>query len=123
VQLPLYAGFALEGEVGGLVFARIRAGENCFEGRVRAARQTLKASLSGNSNLVRKPLTQQDLAAWRNEIELLAKAFLAGRADVNPREYPETCKNCGLQALCRIQEIQNGAGAGDDAEGEEAASE
>jgi probable DNA repair protein len=126
VQLPLYAGFALEheeGEVGGLVFAKLRAGESGFEGRVKAAKQTLKAGLSGNSNLVRKPLTQQDMAAWRNEINMLAKAFLAGRADVNPREYPETCKNCGLQALCRIQEIQDGAGAGDDSEGEEAAGE
>jgi probable DNA repair protein len=126
VQLPLYAGFALEheeGEVGGLVFAKLRAGENCFEGRLKAAKQTLKAGLSGNSNLVRKPLTQQDMTAWRNEINVLAKAFLAGRAEVNPREYPETCKNCGLQALCRIQEIQDGAGAGDDSDGEEAASE
>jgi probable DNA repair protein len=126
VQLPLYAGFALEGEegeVGGLVFAKLRAGENGFEGRVRAAKQTLKASLSGNSNLVRKPLTQQDMTAWRDEINTLAKAFLAGRADVNPREYPETCKNCGLQALCRIQEIQDGAGASDDSDGEEAAGE
>jgi probable DNA repair protein len=126
VQLPLYAGFALEheeGEVGGLVFAKLRAGESGFEGRVKSAKQTLKAGLSGNSNLVRKPLTQQDMAAWRNEINLLAKAFLAGCADVNPREYPETCKNCGLQALCRIQEIQDGAGAGDDSEGEEAAGE
>ena len=126
VQLPLYAGFALqheEGEVGGLVFAKLRAGESGFEGRVKAAKQTLKADLSGNSNLVRKPLTQQDMAAWRDEINTLAKAFLAGRADVNPREYPETCKNCGLQALCRIQEIQDGAGASDDSEGEEAAGE
>jgi probable DNA repair protein len=126
VQLPLYASFALqheEGEVGGLVFAKLRAGESGFEGRVKAAKQTLKAALSGNSNLVRKPLTQQDMTAWRDEINMLAKAFLAGRADVNPREYPETCKNCGLQALCRIQEIQEGAGAGDDSEGEEAAGE
>jgi probable DNA repair protein len=126
VQLPLYAGFALEheeGEVGGLVFAKLRAGENGFEGRVKAAKQTLKAGLSGNSNLVRKPLTQQDMTAWRDEINMLAKAFLAGRADVNPREYPETCKNCGLQSLCRIQEIQEGAGASDDSDGEEAAGE
>lgn len=126
VQLPLYAGFALgheEGEVGGLVFAKLRAGESGFEGRVKAAKQTLKAGLSGNSNLVRKPLTQQDMTAWRDEINRLAKAFLAGHADVNPREYPETCKNCGLQAACRIQEIQDGAGAGDDSEGEEAGGE
>lgn len=123
VQLPLYAGFALEGEVGGLVFAKLRAGENCFEGRVKAAKKTLKAGLSGNSNLVRKPLTPQDMAAWRDEITMLARAFLAGDARVNPREYPETCKNCGLQALCRIQEMQDGAAAGEDSDGEEASDE
>ena len=80
VQLPLYAGFALDGEVGGLVFAKLRAGENGFEGRVKAAKQSLKAGLSGNSNLARKPLTQEEMTAWRNEIETLAKAFLAGDA-------------------------------------------
>ncbi len=107
--------------MGGLVFAKLRAGESCFEGRVKAANQTLKASLSGNSNLVRKPLTQQDMAAWRDEINALATAFLDGHAEVNPREYPKTCENCGLQALCRIREIEDGAESGDDAEGEEAA--
>ena len=126
VQLPLYAGFALEkeeGEVGGLVFAKLRAGESCFEGRVKAAKQTLKAGLSGNSNLVRKPLKPEDMDAWRREIEKLARAFLAGDADVDPREYPETCKYCGLQALCRIHEMQDDAVAAEDFEGEEAASE
>lgn len=126
IQLPLYACFALEperGEVGGLVFAKLRAGESCFEGRVKAAKQTLKTKLSGNSNLVRKPLTQQDMTAWRDEINRLATAFLAGHAEVDPREYPETCKNCGLQPLCRIQEIYAEAGAGDESESEEAESE
>ena len=126
VQLPLYAGFALqkeEGDVGGLVFAKLRAGEYCFEGRVKAAKQTLKAGLSGNSNLVRKPLTREDMDGWRAEINRLAEAFLAGEAQVNPRAYPETCKNCGLQALCRIQEIEDGEGATDDPESEEVAGE
>ncbi len=129
VQLPLYACFALEhevggvGGVGGLVFAKLCAGESSFEGRVKAAKQTLRAGLSGNSNLVRKPLTQQDVVAWCDEINVLAKAFLAGHAEVNPREYPKTCENCGLQAVCRIQEIEGSAASGDDAEGEEAGSE
>ena len=109
--------------MGGLVFAKLHAGDSCFEGRVKAAKQTLRAGLSGNSNLVRKPLTQQDMVAWRDEINVLATAFLAGHAEVNPREYPKTCENCGLQALCRIQEIKSSAQSGDDAEGEEAAGE
>ena len=126
VQLPLYAGFALqkeEGDVSGLVFAKLRAGEYCFEGRVKAAKQTLKDRLSGNSNLVRKPLTREDMDGWRAEINRLAEAFLVGEAQVNPRAYPETCRNCGLQALCRIQEIENGEEAADDSESEEAAGE
>lgn len=109
--------------MGGLVFAKLRAGENCFEGRMKAARQTLRAGLNGNSSLVRKPLTQEDMNAWRDEINQLARDFLAGRADVNPREYPKTCENCGLQALCRIQNAQGDAGVADDAGGEEAAGE
>jgi hypothetical protein len=43
---------------------------------------------------------------WKLQIEDLVRSFLAGRADVNPREYPETCTRCGLHALCRIQEQQ-----------------
>jgi hypothetical protein len=34
----------------------------------------------------------------------MARDFLAGRAEVNPREYPETCEKCGLQTLCRVLE-------------------
>ena len=62
------------------------------------------------TNLVKKPLTQEDMIAWRDEIVWLAEDFLAGRADVDPRKYPETCDRCEFHALCRIQEIR---GAGD----------
>jgi hypothetical protein len=34
----------------------------------------------------------------------MARDFIAGRAEVDPREYPKTCERCGLQALCRIQD-------------------
>jgi hypothetical protein len=34
----------------------------------------------------------------------MARDFVAGRAEVHPRDYPKTCERCGLQALCRIQE-------------------
>ncbi len=126
VQLPLYAEFAVDsamGQVGGLVFAKLRAGECEFQGKVRLAKATLKGDLRGNTNLVKKPLTLEDLKAWRQEIVRLAEDFLAGRADVNPRKYPETCERCELHALCRIQEMhgaddansgENGAEGGDE---------
>lgn len=108
VQLPLYARFAIkEGpeSVGGLVFAQIRAGKRKeFLGRVKNARATLMSNLNANKALVKKPLTDKEMDDWRTYIEEMARNFVAGRAEVDPREYPKTCERCGLQALCRIQE-------------------
>jgi ATP-dependent helicase/nuclease subunit B len=105
VQLPLYAGFALSGsDLGGLVFARVRLGDLCLVGRVGNATSTLFSSLNGGSALVKDPLTAEQLIDWKANIEQLARDFLAGRAEVDPRDYPVTCKRCGLQTLCRVQE-------------------
>jgi probable DNA repair protein len=106
VQLPLYASFALKHseELGGLVFAKVRRGETEFSGRVRDAKANLRGKISGNSNLVKKPLTTEQVTAWRACIEQLAVEFLSGRAVVDPRDYPDTCEHCRLYALCRIQE-------------------
>ena len=115
VQLPLYADFALgldSNGIGGLVFAKVRAGETEFSGKVRDAKATLRANLRGNTNLVKKPLDPERLAAWKQYIEGLALDFFAGRAVVNPRDYPETCERCGLQVVCRVSE--NPPLAGDD---------
>jgi probable DNA repair protein len=109
VQLPLYANFALNSDpstVGGLVFAKVRANNAALVGRVRDAKATLLGKVRGNSNLVKKPLTLEQLSAWKNCIEQLALDFLSGSAVVAPRDYPETCERCGLQPLCRIQENQ-----------------
>ena len=108
VQLPLYAGFAIEQdeELGGLVFAKVRPGKPAFAGLVGDARATLKADLSPRSNLLKNDSLAESMTDWRKYIEQLAKDFLAGRAEVDPREYPKTCERCGLQTLCRIQESQ-----------------
>jgi ATP-dependent helicase/DNAse subunit B len=97
----------------------VRPGKLEFAGRLRNARTTLIANLSGNTNLVKKPLSDNLLLDWKKHIEQLAKDFLAGRAEVDPRDYPKTCERCGLQALCHIQEHQ----AQLDSDDEEAASE
>jgi ATP-dependent helicase/nuclease subunit B len=107
VQLPLYAGFALDkGEtLGGLVFAKVRPGNQmCFTGRVMDACSTLDSTLNGTSTLVKNALTPQQMSEWRKTIEQLARDFVAGRADVDPRDYPKTCERCGLYTLCRVKE-------------------
>jgi probable DNA repair protein len=109
VQLPLYAGFALPPaqELGGLVFAKIRPGERRFDGRVASAQTTVDPTLTRASGLVRDPLTPAQLSAWKEKIEHLARDFIAGRADVDPSEYPETCNRCGLYTLCRVRERED----------------
>jgi probable DNA repair protein len=107
VQLPLYAGFALDGELGGLVFAKVRAGDLAFAGHVGDPAATLFAGLKSNSALAKNALTAEQLTGWRERIEQLARDFVAGRAEVDPREAPKTCERCGLQTLCRILESEN----------------
>jgi ATP-dependent helicase/DNAse subunit B len=111
VQLPLYAGFALDREreqLGGLVFAKVRACDQEFAGRVFDPAATLSADLNARSSLAKNMLTVEQLLDWRDCIEQLAKDFIAGHAEVNPRDPREkTCKRCGLQTLCRIQERES----------------
>ena len=106
VQLPLYAAFAVRDELEGLVFGRVRPGEMKFSGRVRDANATLVAGLHSGNRLVRDPLTGEQLDAWRRLIERLGADFLAGRADVNPKDRVKTCERCHLHAVCRIHENQ-----------------
>jgi ATP-dependent helicase/nuclease subunit B len=104
VQLPLYACFGLNATAGGLAFAKVKVGNYEFAGRVRDARSTLLSNLTGNASLVKQPLTDEQLADWKAYIDQLARDFLAGRADVDPRDYPKTCEKCSLHAVCRVHE-------------------
>jgi ATP-dependent helicase/nuclease subunit B len=118
VQLPLYAGFALapDEELGGLVFAKVRPGGLEFSGKVFDPTATLFPGLRGTSSLVKNKLDLEQLLDWRDCIEQLARDFVAGRADVDPRDYPKTCERCGLQTLCRIQEHQGLLGSENESE-------
>jgi probable DNA repair protein len=125
VQLPLYAGFALDPDevLGGLVFAKVRPGGLEFSGQVFDPTATLFPGLRGTSSLLKNKLDLEQLLDWQDCIERLARDFVSGRAEVDPREYPKTCERCGLQTLCRIQEHQAQLEAEDDSDGEEASDE
>ena len=81
LQLPLYKVFGLEPlqpslfdsyggpASGGLVFAKVRAGDTCFAGRVADAEKTIDPDLPGNSALVRRKLTGLDESQWKEYIE------------------------------------------------------
>ncbi len=135
LQLPLYKVFGLEplqpslfdsygGPArGGLVFAKVRAGETCLAGRVANAKDTILPDLPGNSALVRHKLTGLEESQWKEYIRQMADDFVHGRAEVNPRDFPRTCERCGLQSVCRIQEPENRARAEEDSGAGDAAEE
>jgi ATP-dependent helicase/DNAse subunit B len=126
VQLPLYAGFALNREteeLGGLVFAKVRAGDQAFAGRVFDAKATLLPNIPANSGLARDSFSIEKLIDWREYIEKLAHSFVDGHAEVDPKDYPKTCERCGLQTLCRVHENQDALEGDEDTNGEEAVDE
>jgi probable DNA repair protein len=116
VQLPLYATFAAPGDLEGLLFARLRPGKTQFHGRVRDAAGSLFAGLGKQSNLIKNPLTDRQLDEWHDRIEQLGRDFLAGRADVDPKDPVKTCERCHLHAVCRIYENQPLAALADEDE-------
>ncbi|WP_348261723.1 PD-(D/E)XK nuclease family protein [Telmatobacter sp. DSM 110680] len=121
LQLPLYKVLGLEPmqpslfdsyggpASGGLVFAKVRPGDTCFAGRVADAVKTIDPSLTGKSTLVKRKLTGLDESNWKEYIIRMAKDFIDGHAEADPRDYPKTCERCGLQSVCRIQEPENRA--------------
>jgi ATP-dependent helicase/nuclease subunit B len=135
LQLPLYKVFGLEplqpslfdsygGPArGGLVFAKVRAGEPCLAGRVANAKDTINPDLPGNSALVKRKLTGLEESQWKEYIRQMADDFVHGRAEVNPRDFPKTCERCRLQFVCRIQEPENRARVEEDSEAGDAAEE
>ena len=128
VQLPLYAGFALDPvaePLGGLVFAKVHAGKDGteFAGRVRDAARTLLHDVGGRKNIAKNPLTDDQLCDWSDYIQKIARDFLAGHAFIDPRDYPKTCGQCGLQALCRIEENRIAPELDEDSEADEAGDE
>ena len=105
-QLPLYS-LAVSGDIAGLLFAKIRAGDMEFKGvvedkdliaGVRAWNQLKQTRTLGSWLEV--------LLHWRVTMEELGDAFCKGEAAVDPKRYPHTCRYCDLGPLCRIDELK-----------------
>ncbi|HEY0307713.1 MAG TPA: PD-(D/E)XK nuclease family protein [Acidobacteriaceae bacterium] len=111
-QLPLYAALADEETLHGLAFARIRPGDMCIQGTASAP------------NLLKQTRLRQDgtpyansevddvgylVSEWRKVLTRLAEDFARGESAVDPKQYPQTCKDCAQMPLCRIKESPPGA--------------
>jgi ATP-dependent helicase/nuclease subunit B len=97
-QLPLYTFLPEAGELKGVAFAKVRAGQEmkwvgyqAEEGILPASRS--KANVRDMASLVEE---------WHATLTLLAEDFATGRADVRPKSFEVNCARCGQRLLCRV---------------------
>jgi len=104
-QLPLYC-VARNQPVSALAFAQVNVRDYKYIG-LSDELDVVKGigPFSKSKYNIGKPDWQALIEEWRQVLERLAQAFLAGVADVDPKKYPTTCEYCELGALCRISEF------------------
>lgn len=104
-QLPMYAS-AVPGDVGGVAFGSLAAGEVGYRGFARREIPGTQIGTPGASRRVGADDWESLRAGWEATVSGLARAFASGDARVDPRRLREDCRWCRLAALCRRHELQ-----------------
>jgi probable DNA repair protein len=100
-QLPLYVIGAEPGATAA-AFAQVSADGMRFVGLAREAGALPGVKTPGDAG--GQPGWAEQVASWRAELERLAGEFASGHAAVDPKQRPQTCRECDLQPLCRVHE-------------------
>lgn len=101
-QMPLYA--TTQPNIVGLVFATIKTDQQHYRGLL-AEQYGIKGCNTVNNITLedeQRFTWPQLLEYWKNNLNVLAKDFIEGRADVNPIQPHLTCRHCDLHTFCRI---------------------
>jgi len=103
-QLPAYL-LSMQPRPAGVAFGRLRPEDPGFEGLAETDPGIPGVSPLEQARGKWRELTDwgELLEQWRESLDGLGEAFIAGRAEVNPKR-PDTCRYCDLHALCRIHE-------------------
>jgi probable DNA repair protein len=107
-QLPMYA-LAGDEPPSGVAFGILQRGKCRFSG---LARDTQQAPMLEDAQRFMQARAEEPanwntlLENWRGTLQALAEDFVAGMAQVDPRDGATTCRYCRLHALCRIHEKQ-----------------
>ena len=103
-QLPLYVVGA-EPDAAAVAFAHVKAGEMRFSALARDEDLLPDTKAFSESRYRdRYGSWQEVVTAWRADLARIAAAFVAGRAEVDPKHYPDTCLYCDVKPFCRIYE-------------------
>jgi ATP-dependent helicase/nuclease subunit B len=101
-QLPIYAGYGQVEDLKGVLLGHVAEDKLEFLGRVEDG----GLIMPGDTALSRPPYSAEMLQDWQVVLQELAQQFLHGEAQVDPKQYPNTCKFCDLPGLCRIAESE-----------------
>lgn len=108
MQLPLYFVVASESEesaIGALSIAHVNIEKMEFTGL--AATDSFGHLLKPVNDDDKIEYSWEELGIlWKQRISLLADEFIDSKANVNPVNDQKTCLYCGLQSLCRVQELR-----------------
>ena len=111
-QLPLYL-LAAEPDARAIAFAQVRAGDMKLVALAAGEGILPGARTLPDGRLKRAADTwDEQLVAWRAELERLARGFVQGEATVDPK--PGACEYCDLKPLCRIHERSAVDGEGEE---------
>lgn len=103
-QLPLYL-LTAESGAAALAFAQVRVGNMKYVGLARDGDLLPEIKSWAESKYrERHPAWPDVVAAWHADLARIAAGFAAGEAAVDPLRYPQTCRYCDLQPVCRIHE-------------------
>jgi probable DNA repair protein len=105
-QLPIYlAAMEAQQQAAGVAFAAVKRGEMGFAAITRDADLLPGIKAFSQINGCKQYSAWEDLvAAWRQHLTNLANGFCQGDAQVDPKNFPQTCEYCDMQLFCRIHE-------------------
>lgn len=102
-QLPLYA-YIFKDSVAAVAFAQVVTGNHKFKGISREASGIKGISTVQSSKSTDAEDWNEVTARWASALNHLGSNFYQGNAVLDPKKPGATCKYCGLQTLCRINQ-------------------
>lgn len=102
-QLPLYA---TKMTPDAIAYAEVKKGKSNNGLKLLARDNSIIPSQSAIdfTKTTQCPDWESLLTRWNIQLTSLAEEFITGKLEVTPFNIDETCRNCGLQTLCRIEE-------------------